>query len=330
MSPTDAPLSPWLSPRPLGTEGRPVLALGTMNFGARTPAPEARRMVDRALEHGVRFFDTANMYGNGESERILGQVLRGRREQAGVATKVGLARMQGRPEGLSAARVERALEESLERLGTDYVDLFYLHQPDPATPIEETLEAVGRLLRAGKARHWGVSNYGAWRILELNTLCDARGIPRPAVSQVLYNLLVRQVELEYLPFTRRYPMHTTVYNPLAGGVLTGRYTRGAPLPAGSRLVTNRLYQSRYGSDRLLEQVEALREVARAEGMDLVTLAYAWLAGRPGVDSILVGAGSVEHLDAALEAPARTLSPEALARIEELHRTALGTDARYAR
>ncbi|MDY7230977.1 aldo/keto reductase [Hyalangium rubrum] len=330
MSPPDSPLTPWLRPRPRDATGRPVLSLGTMNFGARTPAPEARRIVDRAMERGVRFFDTANVYGNGESERILGQALRGRRAEVGLATKVGLLRVQGRPEGLSAARVERALDESLERLGTDFVDLYYLHQPDPATPIEETLEAVGRVLRAGKARHWGVSNFAAWQVLELNTLCDARGLPRPAVSQVLYNVLVRQIELEYLPFTRRYPVHTTVYNPLAGGVLTGRYTRGAPPPSGSRLGTNRMYQGRYGSDRVMEQVEALREVAQAERMELVTLAYAWLAGRPGVDSLLVGPGSVEHLDAALEACERNLSPDGLARIDELHRAHLGTDARYAR
>jgi len=330
MSTPSPQLAPWLAPRPEGQAQRPVLSLGTMNFGKRTPAAEARRIVDRALERGVRFFDTANVYGNGESERILGQALRGRREEVGLATKVGLARIQGRPEGLSAARVERALEESLERLGTSYVDLFYLHQPDPATPLEETLEGMGRLLRAGKARHWGVSNFAAWQILELNQLCDARGLPRPAVSQVLYNVLVRQIELEYLPFTRRHPLHTTVYNPLAGGVLTGRYAPGAPLPSDSRLSSNRIYQGRYGSGRLLEQVEALRAVAQAEGMDLVTLAYAWLAGRPGVDSVLVGPGSVEHLDAALEAWSRPLSPEALARIDELHQAFLGTDARYAR
>jgi aryl-alcohol dehydrogenase-like predicted oxidoreductase len=317
-------------PRPKGANRSPVLAVGTMNFGKRTPAPEARRIIDRAIERGVWFFDTANAYGNGESERILGQALRGRRSEVGLATKVGLARIQGRPEGLSAARVERALEESLERLGTDYVDLFYLHQPDPDTPLEETLEAVGGLLRAGKARHWGVSNFAAWQILELNMLCDARGLPRPAVSQVLYNLLVRQIELEYLPFTRRHPIHTTLYNPLGGGVLTGRYTRGAPLPPGSRLGIHRLYQGRYGSDRQLEQVGALRAVAQAEGMDLTTLAYAWLAGQPGVDSVLVGPGSVEHLNAALEAWTRVLSPGARARIDELHQAFLGTDARYAR
>lgn len=330
MSTPDSPLAPWLQPRPRDNSGRPVLALGTMNFGARTPAPEAHRIVDRALERGVRFFDTANVYGNGEAERILGQALRGRREEVGLATKVGLLRMQGRPEGLSAARVERALEESLERLGTDSVELFYLHQPDPATPLEETLEAVGRLLRAGKARHWGVSNFAAWQVLELDMLCDVRGLPRPAVSQVLYNVLVRQVELEYLPFARRYPVHTTVYNPLAGGLLTGRYAPGAAPPSGSRLGTNKMYLGRYGSDRLREQVEALRTLAMAEGVDMVTLAYAWLASRPGVDSILVGPGSVEHLEAALQACERTLSSEALARIDELHRAHQGTDARYAR
>jgi aryl-alcohol dehydrogenase-like predicted oxidoreductase len=301
-----------------------------MNFGKRTPAPEARRIVDRALERGVRFFDTANAYGNGESERILGQALRGRREEVGLATKVGVARLQGRPEGLGAARVVQALEESLERLGSDRVELFYLHQPDPATPIEETLEGIARVLQAGKARHWGVSNFASWQILELNMLCDARGLPRPAVSQVLYNLLVRQIELEYLPFTRRYPVHTTVYNPLAGGVLTGRYARGAPPPPTSRLGSNKMYQGRYGSERLLDHVEALSTLARTEGMDRVTLAYAWLASRPGVDSILVGPGSLAHLDAALEACARTLSPETLARLDELHLAFLGTDARYAR
>jgi aryl-alcohol dehydrogenase-like predicted oxidoreductase len=330
MSISDARLAPWLAPRPVAGAHAPVLSLGTMNFGKRTPAPEAQRIVGRALEHGLRFFDTANVYGNGESERILGKALKGQRSQVGIATKVGLLRHQGRPEGLSAARVEQALEESLERLGTDYVDLFYLHQPDPGTPLEETVEAMGRVLKAGKARHWGVSNFGAWQILELNTLCDARGLPRPAVSQVLYNLLVRQLELEYLPFTRRYPVHTTVYNPLAGGVLTGRYTLGAPVPEHSRLASNRMYAGRYGSDRQLEQVEALGEVARAEGMELVTLAYAWLMSRPGVDSLLVGPGSVEHLDAALKASAQPLSPAALLRIDELHQAFLGTDARYAR
>jgi aryl-alcohol dehydrogenase-like predicted oxidoreductase len=330
MSLADSALAPWLAPRSPGAAHPPVLSLGTMNFGARTPAAEAHRLVDRALERGLRFFDTANAYGTGESERLLGQALKGRRAGVGLATKAGLARVQGKPEGLAPATVERALEQSLERLGTDFVDLFYLHQPDPAVPLEQTLGAVERLLRAGKARHWGVSNFAAWQVLELNTLCDARGMPRPAVSQVMYNLLVRQIELEYLPFTRRYPVHTTVYNPLAGGVLTGRYGPGVPLPRGSRLGTNRLYQSRYGSQQLLTQVEALRAVATEGGLTLVGLAYAWLLGRPGVDSVLVGPASVEHLEAALEAQTRSLSPDMLARVDGLLQAFAGTDARYAR
>lgn len=329
---TPAPsLARWLEPRPPGADTPPaVVAVGTMNFGARTPAPEARRIVARALERGVPFFDTANSYGNGEAERLLGQALRGRRAEVGLATKVGLARSRGRPEGLAAGQVVRAVEDSLKRLGTDHVDVLYLHAPDPSTPVEETLEAVHGLLRAGKARHWGVSNHAAWQLLELRGPCDARGMLRPALSQVLYNPLVRQVEVEYLPFTRRYPVHTTVYNPLAGGLLSGRYTPGASIPPGSRFDGNRLYQRRYFSERLLELTGRLHAVAEAAGLSLLELSYAWLAGRPGVDSVLVGPATVEHLDAAVEACAKPLPPEVVARVDEVYREWLGTDATYAR
>ncbi len=333
MSPT-APLTSlarWLEPRPSGPEApRATVTVGTMNFGARTPEPEARRIVARALERGVPFFDTANMYGNGESERLLGQALRGRRAEVGLATKVGLARIKGKPEGLSRGQVTRGVEESLKRLGTDYVDLLYLHAPDPATPVEETLEAVHGLLRAGKARHWGVSNYAAWQILELRGLCDARGMPPPAVSQVLYNVLVRQLEVEYLPFTRRYPLHTTVYNPLAGGLLSGRHAPGGPIPEGSRFDGNRIYQRRYWSERLFELAGRMRGVAEAAGLTLLELSYAWLASRPGVDSVLVGPGTVEHLDAALDACEKHLPPEVVARVDEVYQEWQGTDATYAR
>jgi aryl-alcohol dehydrogenase-like predicted oxidoreductase len=301
-----------------------------MNFGARTPAPEAARLVARALERGVSFFDTANSYGNGEAERLLGQALRGRRAEVGLATKVGLARIRGKPEGLSGGQVVRALEDSLKRLGTEYVDVLYLHAPDPSTPVEETLEAVHGLLRAGKVRHWGVSNHAAWQLLELNGLSEARGLPRPALSQVLYNLLVRQVEVEYLPFTRRHPLHTTVYNPLAGGLLSGRHVAGAPIPTGSRFDGNRLYQRRYWSERLFELAERFKAVAEAAGLSLLELSYAWLARRPGVDSVLVGPGTVEHLDAALDACAKSLPAEVVAKVDDVYREWLGTDATYAR
>jgi aryl-alcohol dehydrogenase-like predicted oxidoreductase len=324
-------LARWLTPRPGPPEALPAaITVGTMNFGTRTPAPEAARIIARALERGVPFFDTANLYGHGESERLLGQALRGQRAEVGVATKVGLARVRGEPEGLSGARVTQAVEESLRRLGMEYVDLLYLHAPDAATPVEETLEAVHGLLRAGKVRHWGVSNHAAWQVLELRVLAEARGLPPPAVSQVLYNLLVRQVEVEYLPFTRRYPVHTTVYNPLAGGLLTGRHAPGASIPAGSRFDGNRLYQRRYWSEPLLERAARLRTLAEEAGLSLLELSYAWLARRPGVDSVLAGPATVEHLDAALDACEKPLPPELGARIDSLYHAWLGTDATYAR
>jgi aryl-alcohol dehydrogenase-like predicted oxidoreductase len=282
-----------------------------MNFGGRTPAAEAHRIVDRALERGVTHFDTANLYSGGESERVLGKALAGRRDRAFIATKCGVN------EGLAGKRVLTAINESLLRLGTDWVDLYYLHVPDPKTPIEETLDAVAVLLEKGKARSWGVSNYAAWQILELNHLCDARGMKRPAWSQVLYNLLVRQLDVEYFAFTKRYPIHTTVYNPLAGGMLAG----------GSRYKSNAMYQRRYWSESMKQRAEAFRGLG---GLDLVTLAYAWVAGRPGVDSVLAGPATVAHLDAAIDGCALELPADVRAKVDEVHLSITGTDARYAR
>jgi aryl-alcohol dehydrogenase-like predicted oxidoreductase len=320
-------LSPWLAPR---AGGRAALAVGTMNFGGRTSPAEAGRIVACALERGLPFFDTASSYGDGEAERVLGQALRGRREAVGIATKAGLARVRGKPEGLSPEALTSAVDASLQRLGTDFVDLLYLHQPDPHTPLEQTLDALGRLLQAGKVRGWGVSNHAAWQLLELQGLAKSAGLPPPAASQVLYNLLVRQLDVEYLPFTRRHPVHTAVYNPLAGGLLSGRYAPGAAIAQGSRFAGNRFYQRRYWSERLLAQAARLAALAQTEGLGLLELAYAWLAQREGVDSILAGPGSVAHLEAALAALQRPLSPALLARVDDAHRDFLGTDASYAR
>lgn len=308
----------------------PGLHVGTMNFGGRTSAAEAKRIVDRAIERGATLFDTANMYGDGASERILGETLRGRRESVKVATKVGLMRQRGKSEGLSKERIPAALTESLERLGTDYVDVYYLHAPDPHTPFEETLDALAPLLGAGRIRAWGVSNFASWQILELMHLSDARGMPRPEVSQVLYNLLIRQLDLEYFAFARRYSLHSTVYNPLGGGLLARRPAPGSSIPAGSRFATNRMYPGRYWSNALMELTERLDGVAREAGMDLVAFAYAWLAGREGVDSILAGPGSVEHLDAAFDGCAKTLTAELRKKVDQVYREFVGTDVSYAR
>jgi aryl-alcohol dehydrogenase-like predicted oxidoreductase len=303
-----------------------------MNFGKRTPEPEAARIVARAIERGITFFDTANVYVEGESERILGRAIRALpagRDRCLVATKVGLLGVPRQREGLSAAVVEKAIDASLARLGMDHVDVYYLHAPDPTVPVEETLDGMKKVLDAGKARAWGVSNYASWQILEMMRMADDREMPRPVVSQVLYNVLVRQIEIEYMHFAAKHRLHTTVYNPLAGGLLSGRHVKDKVEP-GSRFDKNRLYQRRYWSDRFFEQAALLDALAREEGTSLVELSYAWVASRLGVDSILVGPGELAHLDAAIDGCARTLSAAALTKIEELSYAFAGTDARYAR
>lgn len=298
-----------------------------MNFGKRTAEAEALRIVDRAIERGITVYDTANAYNDGESERILGRAIRGRRDRLLITTKVGMLREGGRPQGLSARVIHRAIDDSLRRLGTDYVDVYYLHVPDHEVPIEETLAAMGELREKGKIRAMGVSNYAAWQILEMTMIA---GAPRPVISQVMYNLLVREIEIEYAAYTRRFPIHTSVYNPLAGGILSGRHRRTRETEPGSRFDRNPMYQARYWSDRFFDLVDAYCALANELGESLVDMSYAWLAGRAVVDSILVGPGSIEHLDAAIEGIGKVLPKDVCARIDAIHRTFKGTDASYVR
>ncbi|MDI1435644.1 aldo/keto reductase [Polyangium sorediatum] len=321
-------LAPWTRPR--DPSERPLLAVGTMNFGKRTPEAESIRLVHHALDRGLTLFDTANAYVDGNAERILGKALADRRDKALVATKVGFGRIAGKPEGLSRARVLAAIDESLGRLGMEFVDVYYLHVPDYGTPLAETLDAVQTLLASGKIRAWAVSNYASWQVLEMFHLADQRGMPRPVMSQVLYNVLIRQLDIEYFRFARKYKLHSTVYNPLAGGLLSGKHAPSAEPPKGSRFEKNPLYQRRYWTARFFELVSAYREVAESQGMTLVELAYAYLVGTRGVDSILVGPGSIEHLDAAIDACAKVLPDEAWERIDVLYRDFQGTNASYAR
>jgi aryl-alcohol dehydrogenase-like predicted oxidoreductase len=311
------------------TDSPVPLVVGTMNFGKRTPEAESLRVVRRAIERGVARFDTANVYNNGESERILGRALGADRKGCFVATKVGLAGIPAKAEGLAGAVIMRAIDESLARLETDYVDLYYLHAPDPHVPIEETVLAMKAVLGSGRARAWGVSNYASWQVLEIFQLADAHGLPRPAVSQVLYNVLIRQLEIEYFAFARRYALHTTVYNPLAGGLLAGKHRQAEVLP-GSRFEKNALYLRRYWSTRFFEHVDAIAKVAMGEGLTLVDLSYAWLAGRAGVDSILLGPGDVTQLDAGIDGAEKRLSPGARKALDDLNVAFAGTDAKYAR
>ena len=313
---------------PKSPSGPPALVVGTMNFGKRTSEPEAVRVIHRALERGLTWFDTANVYCDGDSERILGRALQGRRAQAVIATKCGIGNLKSR-EGLKASRVQAALEESLQRLGTDHVDLYYLHAPDPQTPIEETLGALQAARSAGKVGAWAISNHASWQIEEMLHLSAGHGWSPPLVSQVIYNLLVRQLDLEYFAFAKSRKLHTTVYNPLAGGILAGKNV-GGPIEPGSRFDKNPMYQKRYLSDRFFELARAYAALAADAGLTAVQLAYAWVAQRPGVDSVLLGPASEAQLDAGIDG-CRLPLPEGLAaKVDEIHRAYLGTEVSYAR
>jgi aryl-alcohol dehydrogenase-like predicted oxidoreductase len=312
-------------------EGEPASpCLGAMNFGKRTDEAESKRIVARALELGVTHIDTANAYADGESERIVGEALRGKRDKVVLATKCGYGRLAGKPEGLSKDRLLHAIDESLKRLGTDWVDLYYLHVPDHDTPIEETLDGVATLLEKKKIRAWGVSNYAAWQILEMRQLADARGMQRPVIAQQLYNVLLRQLDVEYFAFARRYKIHTTVYNPLAGGLLTGKHARDGSTQKGSRFDKNRLYQGRYFTDAMFDRVAALGDLASSQKMTLVDLSYAWLSGAPGVDSILLGPATVKQLEEGIKFTGHGLSPELRGLVDALYRVWNGTDSKYVR
>ena len=337
IAPPDDALNAFLSPsaNPRNIETKPMLAVGCMNFGGRTKEDEAVRIIERALERGVTFFDTANAYTGGESEKILGRALGKKRGACQIASKVGVGKNPGKPEGLAPARVLAAIDESLERLGTDHLDIYYLHVPDHATPIEETLGAMHDVLHSGKARAWGVSNYASWQVLEMIHWCDTHSMPRPKIAQQMYNLLIRQLDVEWFRFAAKYRLHTTVYNPLAGGLLSGKYGEDAPtaLPApvkGSRFDNNAFYQRRYWTPAMFAGVRALGELAADAKLSLVQLSYAFAATRPGIDSVILGPGTVAHLDAGIDDCKRTLDEATMKKIDEVHRRMQGTDASYAR
>ncbi|HEX4447477.1 MAG TPA: aldo/keto reductase [Polyangiaceae bacterium] len=311
-------------------EAPPPLALGAMNFGKRTDAKESERIVRRALERGITVFDTANSYNGGESERLLGRALGADRERVIVSTKAGIGLDPTRREGLSRQTLESALKASLDRLGTNRVDIYYLHLPDRKTPIEKTLDGVAELVESGRVIAWGASNYASWELLEMRALAEGRGLAPPVITQLLYNVLHRQLEVEYFAFARRYPIHTTAYNALAGGLLSGKHSFDASAEKGSRFDDNPMYRRRYWSREMFARVEQVAQVARDEGCTPVQLAYAWLAAQPDVDSILVGPGTVEHLDDAIDGVERTLSPDAAGKLDALARDWSGSDTNYVR
>jgi aryl-alcohol dehydrogenase-like predicted oxidoreductase len=283
------------------------LVLGTMTFGDTVDLEGASAMVDAALEAGITHIDTANGYAGGESERMLARLLEGRRDSVTVATKAGIPHPDaGDHSPLSAAGLRASVEGSLSRLGTDHIDLFYLHQPDRAAPLTETLGTVADLVAEGKIGALGLSNYAAWQIAELNHTADQLGAPRPIAAQQLYNLLARRIEEEYVEFASVAGLTTVVYNPLGGGLLTGRHSLHAD-PAEGRFGNSRLatmYKERYWNAAIFEAIQQLSLIADKAGIPLTELALRWLVAKPAAGPILLGGSKVEHLRSNIAAVAR--------------------------
>jgi 1-deoxyxylulose-5-phosphate synthase len=278
------------------------LGLGAMTFGSQVAEVDAIRMVDRCLGHEINFYDTANVYNQGRSEIILGKALRGRRHNVILATKVR-GKMGEEPDevGLKRPAIRRALDASLKRLGTDYVDLYYLHHPDRDTRIEETLATMDDLVRAGKIRYPAVSNCASWQVAQMLWLSDNLGYTPPTVSQPMYNLLARGIEQEHLAFCKDFGVAVVAYNPLAGGLLTGKHMPESAPAAGTRFDGNKMYLDRYWHSSYFRAQQEVSAIAQQTGMSTVTLAIRWLLARPQIDSVLLGASTMVQLEENLNA-----------------------------
>ena len=314
----------------LGATGLSVsrLVLGTMTFGLQTDEPTSRAILDVATEAGINFLDVADVYplGGGlatvgRTEEIVGRWLEGKRQRYIVATKaVGKVGPSDWDQGASRKHLLDAIDASLRRLKTDYVDLYQLHSDDPHTPLDETLEALDQIVRSGKARYIGVSNFLAYRLARALGKADARRLTRFVSVQPRYNLLFREIERELLPLAKEEGLAVIPYNPLAGGLLTGKHQQsGGPTP-GTRFTLGTAaerYQDRYWHEREFRSVEALRRIADQSGHSLTTLALAWVLENPTITAPIIGARRSEQLPEVLKAASVRLDSQLKQRLDEL-------------
>jgi aryl-alcohol dehydrogenase-like predicted oxidoreductase len=307
--------------RTLGTSDLRVslVGLGCNNFGGRIDLAATRSVVDKAIELGVTLFDTADVYGNrGGSETCLGQVLGHRRKDIVLATKCGLPMDDsGTMRGAAPAYIRSAIEASLKRLKTDWIDLYQMHRFDPATPIEDTLRTLDDLVRAGKVRYIGCSNYAAWQVADATWTARQKGLAQFVSCQDEYSLLVRDVERELVPAMEAYGLGLLPYFPLASGLLTGKYRRDGALPENSRFTKMTGLADRYLTAGNWTKVDGLEKFCAERGRSLLELAFSWLAARPTVASVIAGATRPEQLEANVAAAGWRLGAEDLAEIDRL-------------
>jgi aryl-alcohol dehydrogenase-like predicted oxidoreductase len=301
----------------------PVLSLGTGTFGGEGPlfsawgntdVAGARRLIDVSLEAGLTLFDTADVYSGGASESILGEALKGRRDDAIISTKTGLPMGPG-DAGSGGPRLIRAVEDALKRLQTDRIDLLQLHAFDAGTPIEETLAALGELVKSGKVLHVGASNFSGWQLMKSLDLAEKHGFPRYIANQAYYSLIGRDYEWELMPLGLDQNVGALVWSPLGWGRLTGKIRRGQPWPAGSRLHDSAAFGPPVDDERLYRIVDALDVIAEETGKTVPQIAINWLLQRPTVSSVILGARNEEQLRQNLGAVGWTLTPEQVARLD---------------
>ncbi|BBK32447.1 aryl-alcohol dehydrogenase-like predicted oxidoreductase [Stella humosa] len=307
--------------RNLGTSGLlvSVVGLGCNNFGGRIDLEASRKVVDRAIDLGITLFDTADIYGNrGGSETCLGEILGSRRKDIVLATKFGMEMSDdGVLVGGARRYIMRAVEDSLRRLKTDWIDLYQLHRPDPRTPIEETLRALDDLIHQGKVRYVGCSNLPGWQVADAQWTALHNGINGFVSCQDEYSLVVRGIDKELIPAARRFGMGLLPFFPLASGLLTGKYKRNAELPAGARLTVTQRLADRYMTDANWGIVQQLGDFAAARGHTMLELAFSWLARRPPVSSVIAGATKPEQLDQNVKAVDWNLTAEDMAEIDRI-------------
>ncbi len=309
--------------RNLGRSGLQVsvVGLGCNTFGANVDQAGATAIVHRALDIGVTLFDTADSYGGmGGSETCLGIALGERRKDIVLATKFANAMNREKTlRGGSRRYVMSAIEASLKRLGTDWIDLYQMHYPDPATPIEETLRALDDSVRQGKVRYVGCSNFAAWQVVEAHWSARYHGLARFISCQDQYSLLARGIERELVPAMNACGMGLLPYAPLSSGLLTGKYRRGEAMPQGTRLATRPELQARYATDARMDVLERLRGFCAERGRPMLELAISWLAAQPVVGSVIAGATSPAQIDANVAASNWPLTPDDLVEIDRLSR-----------
>jgi aryl-alcohol dehydrogenase-like predicted oxidoreductase len=292
-----------------------VIGLGCNNFGMRIDQAQTRMVVDAALDCGVNFFDTADIYGAAKSEVFLGEALKGKRDKAVLATKFANPMGEGEYLRGGARRyIVKAVEDSLKRLHTDHIDLYQMHVPDPDTPIEETLRALDDLVRAGKVLYVGNSNFAGWQIADADWISRSNGLERFVSAQNNFSLLERGVERDVLPACERFGLGLLPYFPLASGFLTGKYQRGEPPRQGTRLAAWGKRGAAALSDRNFDRLEALEHWAMQRGRRILDLAFAWLLGHGVVSSVIAGATTPEQVEANARCAEWILTP---AEVEEV-------------